>query len=234
MGKIIGGFFALVLSIGLLAGAYFTTRSSLDFRATSLRAEGTVVDFNEETKHENGKTTTMYTPVVEFTATSGKTIRFNSNTSSSSPSYNRGDKVPVLYSEKTPERARLDSFMSNWGAPLILGVLGSLSLLVGSGLFFGGLRQRKVQAWLQTNGMPVQAKVLGVEQNTSLKVNNRSPWRVRCQWQHPSTQKIYVFYSNNYWYDPTDLVKRDSIDAKVNPDNPNEYWLDTSFLPAKG
>jgi hypothetical protein len=234
MGRIIGGFFVLVLGIGLLAGSFFTTRSSLAFRASSVRTEGTVVDFSEETKRDNGKTTTMYTPIVEFTASSGKTIRFNSDTSSSSPGYNRGDKVPVLYSEQTPERARLDSFMSNWGGPLIFGVLGSVSLLAGAGLFFGGLRHRKVQAWLQVNGMPIQAKLVGVEQNTSLKVNGRSPWRVCCQWQHPSTQKMYVFYSSNYWYDPTDMVKRDTLDAKVNPDNPNEYWLDTSFLPAKG
>ncbi len=234
MGKIIAGFFVLLLGIGLLAGAYFMTRATLDFRATALHAEGTVTDFLEEDTTDKGKHKTMYRPVVEFTAASGQIIHFNSDTSSSTPSYNRGDKVPVLYPASTPERARIDSFMSNWFGPLILAVLGLVGSLIGYGLFFGGIRHRKVQAWLQTNGMPIKAKVLGVEQNTGIKVNDRSPWRIRAQWQHPSTQKVYVFYSENYWYDPTDMVKQDTLDAKVNADNPKEYWLDTSFLPEKG
>jgi ABC-type Na+ efflux pump permease subunit len=140
MGRLVGAFFVFLLALGLSAGAFFTTRSTLAFRASALRVDGTVVDFSVETKTDNGKRTTMYRPVVEFTAASGKTIRFNSSVSSSSPGYGRGDKVPVLYYENTPEKARIDSFMSNWMGPLVLGILGFVTLLASAGLVFTGLR----------------------------------------------------------------------------------------------
>src|SRR5271169_4805236 len=104
MGRIIGGILVFMIAVGLFAGAFFTTRATLNLRATGLRAEGTVTDLERETKTEDGKTTTMYKPVVEFTAASGKTVKFKSATSSSSPSYGRGDRVPVLYPEQAPEK----------------------------------------------------------------------------------------------------------------------------------
>ena len=58
--------------------------------------------------------------------------------------------------------------------------------------------------------------------------------RIAAQWQHPSTSKVYVFHSENIWFDPTPYVKGQTIGALVNFSEPREYLLDTGFLPEKG
>ncbi len=234
MGRIIGGFFALLVGLGMLWGTWALSQSTLKFKADGVKVEGTVIDFETERSTTDGKTKTMYKPVVQYTTTEGQTLTFTTSSSSSSPSYDRGEKVKVLYSKITPERARLDSFMENWFGPLILGFFGVIVTLLGWFLFFGGIRNRKVRKWLETNGTKVQTRFHAVEQNTSLKVNGKSPWRVCSQWQDPATQKVHLFYSDNIWYDPTEFCQRESLDAVVNPQDPKQYFLDTSFLPEKG
>lgn len=234
MGRIIGGFIALLIGLGMLWGTWALTQSTLKFKADGLATEGTVLDFETERTTDDGKTKTMYKPIIEYTIADGRKLTFTSSSSSSSPSYDRGEKVKVLYSKVTPERARLDSFMDNWFGPLILGFFGVIVVLVGWFLFFGGIKNRKVRAWLQTHGTRVQSKFHAVEQNTSLEVNGKNPWRVCSQWQDPATQNMHLFYSDNIWYDPTEFCKRDTIDAVVNADDPKQYFLDTSFLPKKG
>lgn len=234
MGRIIGGFVALLIGLGMLWGTWALSQSTLKFKAEALATEGTVVDFDVERTTEDGKSKTMYSPIVEYTIEDGQTLTFTGSSSSSSPSYDRGEKVKVLYSKVTPERARLDGFMDNWFGPLILGFFGVIVTLVGWFLFVGGIRNRKVRGWLQANGTRVQSKFHAVEQNTGLEVNGKSPWRVCSQWQDPATQNVHLFYSDNIWYDPTEFCKRDTIDAVVNPADPKQYFLDTSFLPKKG
>ena len=234
MGRIIGGFVVLLIGLGMLYGTWAMSQSTLKFKAEAVSTEGTVLDFETERSTSDGKSKTMYKPIIEYTTTEGQTLTFTTSSSSSSPSYDRGDKVKVLYSKVTPERARLDSFMENWFGPAILGAFGVIVTLIGVGMFFGGIKNRKVKAWLQTHGMKVKTKFHGVEQNTSLKVNGKSPWRVSSQWQHPVTQKVYLFYSDNIWFDPTEFCRADTIDALVNADDPRQYILDTGFLPEKG
>ena len=234
MARIIGGFVALLVGLGMLWGSWALAQSTLKFKAESVPTEGTVIDFETERSTSDGKTKTMYKPVIEYTIADGRTLTFTSSSLSSSPSYDRGEKVPVLYSQVTPERARIDGFMDNWFGPLILGFFAVIITLAGVGLFFGGIRNQRVRKWLQAHGMKVQTRFQGVEQNTSLKVNGKSPWRVCSQWQHPTTQKVYLFYSDNIWYDPSEFCNRDSIDALVNIEDPRQYLLDTGFLPQRG
>ncbi len=230
MGRIIGGFFVLLIGLGLGWGAWSSWSNGAAFRASATHTEGTVVDI---ASHRDSDGDTMYKPVIEFTTADGRTLQFTSSVSSSSPSYSRGDAVKLYYAPANPEDARLDSFMEKYFLPLILSVFASVFTLIGVLLFVGGIRHRRIRAWLAQHGMKVRAKFSGVELNQSLKVNGRSPWRLRAQWQHPVTQKVYIFYSDNVWFDPTEFCNRDQVDALVNADDPRQYMLDTSFLPQK-
>jgi hypothetical protein len=230
MGRIIGGFFVLLIGLGMLYGTYALWSNGAAFRAKAQTVEGTVVDFASE-RDSKGKT--MYSPIVEYTPADGQTLQMTGSTSSSSPSYSRGEKVQVMYDPATPEAARLDTFMEKFFGPLILGFFAVIVTLLGWFLFFGGIKNRRVRAWLAQHGMKVRAKLAGVELNEGLKVNGRSPWRLRAQWQHPVTQKVYIFYSDNVWFDPTEFCNRESVDAVVNADDPRQYMVDTSFLPEK-
>jgi hypothetical protein len=227
---IIGALF-LAVGLGMLTGGFFVWRAHATFAAHALHAEGIVVDQATSAGSKGG---TLYSPVVEFSTSDGRQIRVTGSVSSSSPSYARGDHVAVLYDPANPEQARLDSFTEAWFATLIMAGLGSVFALIGGGMVYAQLRQRKVRAWLAQNGMRVQAKFDGVVYDTSLTVNGRNPWRLNCQWQHPATQKVYMFRSDPIWFDPTPFVKRDTLDVLVNVDNPKQYQIDTAFLPQAG
>ena len=227
---IFGGVFLLV-GLGMLSGGFFLWQSQADFAAHALSAEGEVTDLVYRSSSKGGGT---YIPAVKFTTADGKLVHMTGSTGSGSPSYARGDHVRILYDAANPERARIDSFMENWFAALLLGGMGLVFSLVGGGVIGSMVRQRKVRGWLEHNGMRVQARFEGAGVDTSLSVNGQNPWRLSCQWQHPLTKKVYFFRSDPIWFDPTPFVAREQIDVTVNMDDPRQYQVDTSFLPAAG
>jgi len=230
MGKLVW-VFAIVFTLaglGMLVGSGWTLGSTLKFRKEATITEGTVVDF-ATSRSDKGKT--MYSPVVEYRDLSGTSRQVTGSGSSSSPGYDRGDKVPVRFMPENPEKARIDSFMENWFAPLILGGMGIIFFAIGIGSFAAGITKARNRKWLKANGMRVQAKYTGPIYDTSLKVNGKSPWRLTAQWQHPVTSAMHAFQSDAIWYDPSEVVQRDTLDVLVNADNPKVYEIDIGFLP---
>lgn len=220
----------LVIGIGLLAGAGMLWRNHANFAVHALRADGTVIDLNYHSSSDGG----TYYPEVEFKAANGSVVHISGSTGSNPAAYGRGEHVTVMYPSNNPESGRIDSFSETWLAVLILGGIGLAFALIGGGILFSGLRTRKINDWLAANGLRVQARFENVIYDTSLKINGRSPWRLICQWQHPVTQKVYLFKSANIWFDPTTFVKRDTLDVLVDMDNPKRYQVDISFLPEAG
>lgn len=227
---IVGSIF-LVVGLGMLAGGFAIWRSNAAFAAHAIGADGTVTDLAYSSSSKGGGT---YRPVVEFSTADGKRVHITGSTGSNPPSHSRGDHVRVLYDPANPEHGKIDSFMEQSFGVLMLGGMGAIFGLVGGGIVGYQVRQRKVRAWLAQNGMRVRAKFEGVDYDTSLTVNGRHPWRLTCQWQHPATQKVYLFRSDPIWFDPSAFVKREELDVTVNADDPRQYVVDTSFLPKSG
>lgn len=226
------GILFLLIGLGLLTGGFFMWRSKADFVAHALHADGTVTGLDYQRSSKGSGT---YHPLVQFTAQDGNIVNFTSDSGSRPAAYSRGDHLPVLYAAANPEDAVIDSFIDLWLGTLIFAGLGLVFTLIGGGLVWSRLNQRKVRAWLTQNGMRVQTKFEDVIHDTSLTVNGRSPWRLTAQWQHPVTQKVYLMRSDPIWYEPSDYVKdRTTLDALVNMDNPKQYQIDTSFLPKAG
>jgi len=237
MGKIvwfIGILFTLV-GLGMLVIGGWTLGTTLKYRRDGQTAEGSVVDFetSESTSTSNGRRTTktMYAPVFEFRDPSGSTQRIVSSSSSSSRGYDIGEKVPVRFLPSKPGDARIDSFMGNWFAPLITGGLGTLFFGIGIGAIVSAITKARNRKWLKKNGMRVQARYTGTIYDESLKVNNKSPWRLTAQWQHPVTGDMHSFQSDAIWYDPSQIVQQETVDVLVNADNPKVYEIDIGFLP---
>lgn len=221
---------SLLIGLGLLFGALFFWHSSAIFIAHAATAEGVVVDLAYSSSSKGGG----YAPVVKFTTVNGHALQMTGSVFSRPSRYSRGDRVRVFYDRARPEQAQIDAFMDTWFLPLVMGGIGLVFTLSGCGAIFVHQRQRKVREWLAQNGMRVQAKLEGINVDTSLSVNGRNPWRLSCQWQHPVTQKVYLFRSDPLWFDPAPFVKRDQLDVLVNMDNPGQYQVDTSFLPTAG
>ncbi|MDC0663594.1 DUF3592 domain-containing protein [Marinobacter sp. SS21] len=216
-----------LIGLGMLVGAYFLYSNTASFLEQAVTAEGEVVELVRSRSSDS----VSYYPVVVFQDDDGRQVEFKSNTGSNPPSYNRGERVSVLYETSNPEGARINGFFSLWGGAVIVGVLGLVFATVGGGMVLAGVLKRRSRDYLKHKGVQIHATLQGVERNTGLKVNGRSPYRIVCQWQHPQTSEIHVFHSDNLWFDPTDHIQGDTVPVLVDETNLKRYWVDTSFLP---
>jgi hypothetical protein len=210
------------LGFAMLAGAALMVVHTRQFVAQAVRADGEVIDL------VGSKTRA---PVVRFTDGAGRTVEFRSSVSSSPPAFDIGEKVVVLYDAAAPAEAKIESWSDLWFGPTILGGLGTVFASVGVGLWLAPLLRARKEFDLRHNGRAVQAAFRRVELNTSLRVNNRNPWRLVCEWQDPATGEVHEFVSRNLWYDPTDLILAETLDVFVDKGNPRRYFVDVSFLP---
>lgn len=216
-----------IIGVGMLAGAFYLYSSTSSFLETAVTADGTVVELVRSRSSDS----TSYYPVVVFKDAQGRQVEFRSSSGSNPPSYNRGESVVVLYEPASPENAKIQGFFSLWGGATIVGGLGVVFGLVGGGMLVAGAMKKRNREGLQKNGVQVHAKFESVEQNTSLKVNGRSPYQIVCQWQHPQTKEVHLFRSDNLWFDPSDHIPGDTVPVLVDESNLKKYWVDTSFLP---
>jgi len=180
-----------VIGAAMLFGAFASYNSTSAFIDRATETSGIVT----ELVYSRSSDSSSYYPVVAFQDASGREIVFQSRAGSNPPSFRRGERVSVLYEPSAPENAQINSFFSLWGMSLIVGGLGLVFTLVGGGMvLFGVLKGR-------SKATEVLAKFASVEQNTSLTVNGRNPFRIVCQWQHPQTGELHVFRSDNLWFD---------------------------------
>lgn len=216
----LAGVVLLVISIGL---GVHTTRLVAD----GVEADGIVTGLQASRTSDS----TTWRPEVSFMAADGRTYRFVSSSGSNPPAYARGERVVVLYMPDNPQGARIKGFFSLWGGMVICGVLG----VIFAGIGFGMIGHRHISArrgkHLRAHGRRIETTFQGVEQNTRVRVNGRSPFRVVTQWQNPSDGKVHVFQSSNFWFDPTDHITRRSLTVYIDPQNPRRYTMDTDFLP---
>ena len=221
--KIIASIFLLVGAILLIVsfGIYSHTEK---FLAEAKSAPGTVLELVPSQSSDS----ITYRPGVEYTTLEGKPVRFLDSVSSNPPGYSPGQKVRVLY---LPEKACIQSFMSLWFGVLITGILGTVFALVGGGIFFGMAMGLRKKAYLKQYGVPVEASIQCVQLNSSFEVNGRNPWQIVAQWQDPDTSKLYVFTSENLWFDPAPFLNRQSVTVLIDKLNPKRHYMDISFLP---
>ncbi len=224
------GVFGLV-GVAFLIVALFTVRSELSFREGAITAPGIVVDLAPTQSSKGG---TSYKPVFRFTDRNDKVHTVTGSLSSSPPSYRPGEAVSVLYRTDDPDGAQIDSFMESWFLPLIFGSIGTVFTAVASGFGMYSLRARRRRSWLAANGTRIQARVSGVELDTSTSSRGRKPWRIAAQWQNSIDQKVYVFYSDPIWFDPTPYLKSETIEVLINVNNPHEYAMSIDSLPKAG
>jgi Protein of unknown function (DUF3592) len=234
--KLFGLFSVVFLGIGLVLDgvalvAYFRTRG---FLAEAQRAQGTVLE-NVEVRSSSSSSSpgnrVTFAPRIRFATAEGATIEFTSGSSSSPAEYQPGETAPVLYERTNPAGARVDGFFSIFGVSFVFGLLGAIFTAVGAGFGAALLVFKRRRAEVLARGTPIQARVVGVERNRSVRVNGRNPWRITCQWQDPKTSRVHVFSSDDIWFDPTEHVKSEQLSVLILPDNPRRYMVDISFLP---
>jgi len=222
-----------IIGFGMVVGSFFLYQNAITFLETAITAEGVVTDLVRSRSSSSSSSDSSYTyaPVVKFKTNQGESIEFTSGTSSNPPSYSRGEKIEILYIEERPHDAKINSFFSLWGAPVMVGGIGSVFFLVGFGIIYWGIRKARNKKYLLQHGVRINTQFQSVSQNTSLKVNGRHPYMITSQWQDPTTSMIHVFESDNIWFDPEQQINVDTIMVYIENKNPAKYYMDISFLP---
>lgn len=214
------------IGLAMLIATLFLYQNTQAFLSTAITTHGTVVELISSRSNDS----TTYAPVVIFTASNGEMIEFISS-GSNPPAYSRNETVEVLYQEKNPQNAKINSLLALWGACLIIGIMGGVFFLMGfSIIMVGRLKNQKIRH-LKTNGSPVETQFQSVEINGALEVNGQNPYQILTQWTNPETGKLHIFKSENIWFDPTNLIKQKKITVLIDKNNPKKYYTDTSFLP---
>ncbi|WP_171016357.1 DUF3592 domain-containing protein [Pseudomonas sp. F(2018)] len=169
-------------------------------------------------------------PSIAFSTGQGERVTFPGQVCSR-PGYEIGESVELLYDPLEPENAHIDGFTQNWFVSLILGSFGSIFLLGGMVFVLPEALARRRRSRLERRGQAVQARIVEIRRNPFATLNNVPAWQLVCQWQNPANGAVHLFYSEDLWFDPLPFVQRDSLQVRIDPDNPRRYSVDTSFLP---
>lgn len=223
MGKLIG-FIMFLQGIGFCVGSFFAAQTSMDIKANGISAEGVVTEI-VRTSSKDGYS---YYPMVRFNA-NGEEIEFKHSVGSSSPAFFEGEEVGILYLESAPHEAKIDTFLSFWMLPLILGIMGLVFGGIGFGLTISSAIMAKRRKELLANGRKIYAKIECMDFTSRDK--GADYWKIKASWLNPRDNKVYIFYSEAFYYNPQEYTTSTEVLVAINPNNPKKYAMDTSFLP---
>ena len=218
--------FGVLGAVFLVVGVwtFFSTRS---FIATAARADGVVIDL-ELSRSDDSST---YYPIVAFRTQDGQEIEYQSNTGTNPPSFRVGESVTVLYDPQDPYDARIEAFSELWLFSIIFGSVGLVFFGVFAGTVVFGMRRKRKEAWLRAHGRAVTATYQSVEQDCTVRVNNRCAYRILAQGSDGMTSSARVFRSRRLWRDPAGVIPAgQEITVYLDPNNPEKYFMDVSFL----
>ncbi len=130
------GFLFVLIGLGVLINGIFSVFKVRRQLAGSGKTAGIVSGFGKIM----GKSGYLYCPQVEFPVPNGQIFKFQSEFGTQPPSYQVGQRVPVVYNLINPSQAEIDSAMILWFVPgcLIVMALGFAGLglaLFGIGVF---------------------------------------------------------------------------------------------------
>lgn len=222
--SLLKGTFSIV-GVILFIVCFFITRETLTSIANSTTTTGEVIALvGSDTKKS----------VVRFSTPDGGVYTLESSVSSNPPQHRVGDKVGVLYQTDNPGEAKLNSFLDLWFASIITGILAVSFSGIGFGMIWYSFYRKKQIEKLQISGITLQTMFQGVERNGAVSVNGKIPFQIISHYTDTSTNKLYIFKSDNLWFDPSDYIKTKTIPVLVDPKNYKIYHMDISFLPKLG
>lgn len=188
---LVGIIFATIGLVFVCVAGVFIFRD-LRFFSSAKKVEGEIIGFVRET--HNGDQDTW--PVVRYTA-EGKEREATLGYYSSS--MHAGKKLTLYYKEGSPTDVRVKT----WLFQLIFGSIGGVFAVGGILLVVLPGKKSRRQKRLLAEGVPIYADFDHVEQNSSLTVNGRSPYRVICRYIDQRTGTVHYFKSGNLWDDPS-------------------------------
>jgi hypothetical protein len=102
-----------------------------DWKARAVRAEGTIVGFDEETSGQRAGYP-LFAPLVTFTAANGESIQFTSSRAERPNPYTVGQRVAVRYLPEDPGSADLESVAAGWMSLIVVFIMSVVALTIAT------------------------------------------------------------------------------------------------------
>lgn len=218
----------LVVGILFLVGTTFSLYSGMDMAKNGIKTTGTITDLDISVSEDKSRT---YFPIIQFTTQENQQVEFRSSMGSSSYRGSIGQSIDVLYNPANPNDAIIDSTFGVYGLSIILGIFGGVFTLIGGVPVVFGIASKKKSTRLLREGTPVQVKITGVEENTMIQINKRSPYQIIADVHDKDTNTIKRYKSENIYFDPSPYIDRENVTVYIDKSNSSKYYMDISFLP---
>jgi hypothetical protein len=196
--------------------------ADLRFFADARRTEGEVVEVRRNRQGSGA-------PDVAFTDHLGRAHLHRSDIYSRPP-YRIGDRVTIAFDPDEPEDAAIDSPTNRWVVPAGFAGLGFILLCIVSFAVVRRARRKREVAWLRREGQRLDATVTAVTQDTTIRVNDRSPWVIRCEATLPGESSPRTFVSRRFWYNPGPHLRGPTVTVCYDPRAPSRHVVDTGDL----
>jgi hypothetical protein len=204
---------AIFLSISLLS-----VNKSLKLRKHGVLTEGTVL---ERFGNKGLTTVTVSFETAEGTPVTAKAPKRHY--------VSKGDMVKIYYDPASPQKIDFgDTISYNMRGV----VAGGLLFLIGFYYFIRFSVRDRAKRKLIRSGKKTAAEFVAVVRNEKYMMGNNNPWVIKCRWIDNLNNREYYFVSKDYTIDPGPYLNgRSHIDVFFDPDDPDRYYMDTSFMP---
>lgn len=115
----------------LLTGSGFFFIKNTSFNKSSVKSKAVIIELIESAGSSSGSNRKTYSPVFTYKDKRGKEYTKKSSYSSYPAIGNVGDSIEIMYNPDNPSQAKINTFFSNWGVPIILASLGIADLITG-------------------------------------------------------------------------------------------------------
>jgi hypothetical protein len=134
-----------------------------DFAAQAELTQGRVIDFVsaelsrrrrvaparnmvQRIRRNQTVTITSVFPVIAFTTRDGREVEFEALVGGTTPDYELGEQVRVMYDPENPTEARIGETENLWGIPIVLGSFGLIAIAIGLGFGIAGTKKLRALA----------------------------------------------------------------------------------------
>lgn len=225
---------SLLLFVGIIfatAGIYFYNADS-DFKKNAESTEATIEDIDISYSYDSdGERKKDYNVYVEFIVDGKKYEGYLNDYNSS---MRVGDTTKVYYDPLNPANFKGSSDS----------VVAIIFIIVGLGLTIIGVvimlvnvvisvRRKNKKAYLMQNGIRISAIIDNIDYNYNYSINGIHPYKIKCSYKDIYTNKIYIFYSKNIWFDVQSIVTSgltSVVDVYMDKNDPTNYYIDVDPL----
>lgn len=120
----------------------------------------------------------------------------------------RDDEITVYCDKNNPKKVYTNGIII---APSIISLLGIVFFLVGLIPIVLIGKKKKLRANLIESGRKIYADISEIAVNWTYSANRRHPFNIICQWNDTSSGIVYLFKSNNIWFDPENIIEEQNI-----------------------